>query len=89
MLYDPARATDRGLHLYVLAIIVGLTIGITVWFLASHWIASSITWVEDRRPELVGSKQLRVGEAVACGALVLATFALAIWITRMLWIQIR
>ena len=75
--------------MYVLAIIAGLTIGITVWFLASHWIASSITWVEDKRPELVGSKQLRVGEAVACGALVLATFALAIWITRMLWVQIR
>jgi len=74
--------------LYVLAIIVGLTIGITVWFLASHWIASSITWVEDRRPELVGSTQLRVGEAVACGAVVLASFALAFWIIRALWVQI-
>jgi hypothetical protein len=75
--------------LYFLAIIAGLTIGITVWFLASHWIASSITWIEDRRPELAGSKQLRVGEAVACGALVLATFALAFWIIRLLWVQIR
>ena len=75
--------------MYVLAIIVGLTIGITVWFLASHWIASSITWVEDRRPELVGSTQLRVGEAVACGAVVLASFALAFWIIRALWVQIR
>jgi len=75
--------------LYVLAIILGLAIGITVWFLASHWIASSITWIEDRRPELVGSKQLRVGEAVACGALVLATFALAFWIIRLLVVQVR
>jgi hypothetical protein len=75
--------------LYVLAIIAGLTTGITVWFLASHWIASSITWIEDRRPELAGSKPLRVGEAVACGALVLATFALAFWIIRLLWVQVR
>jgi hypothetical protein len=75
--------------LYVLAVIAGLTAGITVWIFASHWIASWITWVEDRRPELVGSKRLRVGEAVACGALVLATFALAFWIVRMLWVQIR
>jgi hypothetical protein len=74
--------------LYVLAVIAGLTAGITVWFLASHWIASWITWVEDRHPELAGSKRLRIGEAVACGALVLATFALAFWIVRMLWLQI-
>lgn len=75
--------------MYLLAIIAGLTVGVVVWFLASHWIASSITWVEDRRPELTGSKRLRVGEAVACGALVLASVALAFWITRMLWVQIR
>jgi hypothetical protein len=75
--------------LYILAIIAGLTIGITIWFLASHWIASSITWIEDRHPELAGSKQLRVGEAIACGALVVATFALAFWIIRLLWLQIR
>jgi hypothetical protein len=75
--------------LYVLAIIAGLTIGITVWFIASHWIATSITWIEDHHPDLAGSKQLRVGEAIACGALVLATFALAFWIIRLLWVQIR
>jgi hypothetical protein len=75
--------------LYLLAVIAGVTTGITVWFFASHWIASWIAWVEDRRPELVGSKRLRVGEAVACGALVLATFALAFWIVRLLWIQIK
>lgn len=75
--------------MYVLAVIAGLVVGVTVWFLASHWIASSITWVEDRRPELAGSKSLRVGEAVACGVLVLATFALAFWIARLLWVQVR
>jgi hypothetical protein len=74
--------------LNVLAVIVGLTIGVIVWFLASHWIASSITWVEDRQPEMVGSKQLKVGEVVACCALVLACSALALWIIRILWLQI-
>ena len=75
--------------MYVLAVIAGLTAAVTVWFLVSHWIVAWITWVEDRRPELVGSKRLRVGEAVVCGALVLATFALAFWIVRLLWVQIK
>jgi hypothetical protein len=73
--------------LYFLAIMSGLAVGVTVWFLASHWIASSITWVEDHRPEMAGSRQLRVGEAVACGALVLGCLALAVWIARALWVQ--
>lgn len=75
--------------MYFLAGLLGLTIGVLVWFLASHWIATSIEWVEDRRPELVGSRQLRIGEAVVCGALVLAAFALAFWITRALWFGIK
>jgi hypothetical protein len=76
-------------QLYVLAAIAGLTVGIIVWFLSSHWIASSLNWVEDRRPELIGSTRLRVGQAVACGALVLACSALAFWIARVLWLQMR
>jgi hypothetical protein len=74
---------------YFLATIAGLTIAVIVWFLASHWIETSIEWVEDHRPELAGSKRLRVGEAVACGALVLASFALAFWIARLLWLQMK
>jgi hypothetical protein len=69
--------------MYVLAAIVGLAIGIIVWLLASHWIASSITWVEDRRPELVGSMRLRVGETVACGALFLGCLMLALWLMKL------
>lgn len=75
--------------MYFLATIAGLTIAIIVWFLASHWIETSLAWVEDHRPELVGSRRLRVGEAVACGALVLASFALAFWIARLLWLQMK
>jgi len=77
------------LNLYFLAAIAGLTIAVIVWFLASHLIETSIEWVEDHRPELVGSRRLRVGEAIVCGALVLASFALAFWITRLLWIQMK
>lgn len=75
--------------MYLLAIIAGLTIGITIWFVASHWIATGINLVEDRRPALAGSKQLRVGEVVACGALFLVCAALALWIIRILLVQIR
>jgi len=75
--------------MYVLAAIAGLTAGTIVWFLASHWIASSINWVEDHRPELVGSTRLRVAEAAACAALFLICLALAFWIIRMLGSQIR
>jgi hypothetical protein len=75
--------------LYFLAIIVGVTTAVIVWFLASHWIATSMAWVEDHRPQLVGSKTLRVGEVIVCGALVLASFALAFWIARLLWLQIK
>jgi hypothetical protein len=57
--------------------------------MASHLIETSIEWVEEHRPELVGSKRLRLGEAIACGALVLASFALAFWIARLLWLQMK
>jgi hypothetical protein len=70
----------------VLAIITGLAMGTLVWFVSSHWIASSISWVEDRHPELTGSRQLRVGEAVACGALFVVCMTIAVWIIRLLWV---
>jgi hypothetical protein len=75
--------------LYFLATIAGLTAGTIVWFAASHWIASFMGWAEVRRPELVGSKRLRVAEAVVCGGLFVACLALAFWIARLLWIQIK
>jgi hypothetical protein len=65
---------------YFLAAIAGLAIGFVVWLLASHWIAVSIAWMEDRRPALVGSRQLRAAEAVVCGAVFLSCLALAFWL---------
>ena len=75
--------------MYALAPIAGLVVGIIVWVLASHWIASSIAWVEDQRPELVGSMRLRVGEAIACGALFLGCLGIAFWLMRWLLTQIH
>jgi hypothetical protein len=76
-------------QMYLLAVMAGFIAGVTAWLIASHWIAVSIARVEDRRPALVGSRQLRAAEAVACGVLFLACFALASWLTWLLWIQIK
>ncbi len=75
--------------MYLLADLAGFTVGVVIWFLASHGIAASIAWVEDIRPELVGSRQLRVAEVTACGALFLMCAVLAFWIARLLWLQIK
>jgi len=75
--------------MYLLAAIGGLTTGVIAWLIASHWIAVSIARVEDRRPELIGSRQLRAAEAVACGAVFLACLALASWLSWVIWIQIK
>lgn len=75
--------------MYLLAAITGLTVGVIAWLIASHWIAVSIARAEDRHPELIGSRQLRAAEAVACGALFLACLALAFWLAWRIWIQIR
>lgn len=75
--------------MYLLAAIAGLAAGVIAWLIASHWIAVSIAWAEDRRPEMIGSRQLRAAEALACGALFLACLALAFWLARVIWIQTK
>lgn len=75
--------------MYLLAAVAGLTAGFIVWLVASHWVAASIAWAEDRRPELIGSRRLRVREAIACGLLFAICLAVAFWIMRLIWIQIR
>jgi hypothetical protein len=63
---------------------VGLILGLITWFTASHLLASSILWVENRYPKLAGSLSLRAYEMVMCGLLVLSCFAVAVWIMRVL-----
>jgi hypothetical protein len=75
--------------MHILAGIAGLAFGFVVWFSASHLIAVSMAWVEDRRPHLAGSKPLRATEAVVCGALFVGCLALAFWIMRLLWNHIK
>jgi hypothetical protein len=38
---------------------------------------------------MIGSRQLRAAEAVACGALFLACLAIAFWLARVVWIQTK
>jgi hypothetical protein len=75
--------------MYLLAVIAGLTAGVVAWLIASHWIAVSIARVEDRRPDLIGSRQLRAAEAAACATLFLVCLALASWLGRVIWIQLK
>jgi len=74
---------------YLLAGLAGFAVGFAIWFFASHGIAASIAWVEDNRPDLVGSRRLRIVEVTACGALFLMSAALAFLIARLLWLQIK
>jgi len=75
--------------MYALSALAGLAGGVVVWLVVSHWIASSITWVEVHRPELVGSMRLRVGEAIACGTLFLGCLGLAFWLMKWVLTQSR
>jgi hypothetical protein len=78
-----------GIEMYLLTAIAGLAVGLVVWLFMSHWIAASIAWVEDHRPELVGSRRLRAAEALVCGAVFLGCLALAFWLAWVFWIQIK
>ena len=75
--------------MYLLAGIAGLAVGFVVWLFASHGIAASIAWMEDRRPKLVGSRQLRAAEAVVCGVLFLGCLALAFWLAWLIGTQTK
>jgi hypothetical protein len=69
---------------YVIAGILGVFIAFILWFIAARWIAATILWAESRYPHLADSKGLRVGEIIACGALVLACFVVAFLVARLL-----
>jgi hypothetical protein len=68
--------------MYVIAILMGIAAGFATWFVVSFAIANSLTWAEDRYPQLVGSRRLRMGETVACSALFLGCVAVAVWVAR-------
>ncbi|MCI0488897.1 MAG: hypothetical protein L0229_20085 [Blastocatellia bacterium] len=75
--------------MYIISVIVGLAIGTIVWFSLAYLIGYSVTWVEGRYPQLVGSKGIRAGEIVACVALFLGCLGFAFWIAHLVWLQIK
>lgn len=70
--------------MYVIFGLVGITGGVILWYITSRWVASSIFWVEHRYPQLVGTRAMRISEAVVCGLQVLGSLALAFWLARLL-----
>jgi cytosine/uracil/thiamine/allantoin permease len=70
--------------LYVIAGLVGLAAGVTVWYITSRWIASSLFWVEHRYPQVIGTRTIKASEVIVCGLQVLACLALAIWVARLM-----
>src|SRR5262249_27139056 len=71
----------------ILALLTGFGIGTLAWFLTSHWVAVWINHVEDSRPELVRSRTLQVYEFLACGFVFPACLGLALWLSRVFWLQ--
>ena len=70
--------------MYVIAGLVGLAVGVSVWYITSRWIASSIFWVEHHYPQMIGTKTIKVSEVIVCSLQVLASMALAFWIARLM-----
>ena len=70
--------------MYFVAGVTGGVAGFVLWIVTSHWVASIIIWAEGRYPRLIGSRGLRASEIIVCGLQVLAAFALAFWIARLM-----
>ena len=68
--------------MYVIAGLAGLAASVIVWYITSRWIASSIFWVEQRYPQVVGTRVIKVSEVIACALQVLTCLALAFWVAR-------
>lgn len=71
----------------ILAVLCGFGIGIVAWFLMSHWVALWLNHVEDDNPKMVQSRTLRVYEFLACGVVFVGCLALALWLSRLFWLQ--
>jgi hypothetical protein len=70
--------------LVIIAGLVGFAAGVIVWYVTSRWIVASIFWVEQRYPQVIGTRAIRVSEAVVCGLQVLACLALAFLLARLM-----
>lgn len=64
--------------------LIGFAFGVVLWFITSRFIVSSIFWVEEHYPQMVGTRIIRVSEMVVCGLHVFACMALAFWLARLM-----
>jgi hypothetical protein len=78
-LFDELNAKGASL-LVIITGLVGIVVGVIIWYITSRWVAASIFWVEHRYPQMIGTRALRVSEAVVCGLQVFASLALAFWL---------
>ncbi|HJQ24686.1 MAG TPA: hypothetical protein VKA60_12280 [Blastocatellia bacterium] len=70
--------------MFIIAAPVGFAVGVIMWYITSRWIASTIFWVEQRYPQLIGTRAIKVSEILVCGLQVFACLALALWIARLM-----
>ena len=68
----------------IITALVGLAMGVVLWYITSRWIASTIFWVEHRYPQLIGTRAIKVSEIFVCGLQVLACLSLAFWLARLM-----
>ncbi len=69
------------------SILAGMAASFAFWFIASYFVAYSFVWVEHRYPQLSGSKQMRTGEVIMCGAVVIVGIAIGIGVASLLWME--
>ena len=66
--------------MYIIAALIGIAIGVIFWAITSPWVVLTIFWVEQRYPQVVGTRAIRVSEVVVCGLQVFTCLGLAFWI---------
>jgi hypothetical protein len=73
----------------VIAVLIGVGTGFFVWMLSSHWVAVLLNRIEDRNPALAGSRTLRLYEVLICGLVFVVCLALALWLSWLIWVQVK
>ena len=54
--------------MFIVAVLIGFTVGVIVWFIGSYFIARFIKWGEDRSQPM-SEKSLKVYEIALCSML--------------------
>jgi len=70
--------------LHIIAALIGIAIGVIFWIITSPWVVMTIFWVEQHYPQVVGTRAIRISEAVVCGLQVFSCMGLAFWIALLM-----